>query len=520
MKRLIALVLAMTLILSVCSLAAADDKVKIRVLFLQNTWHGDPNDMEIYKKIEEMSGVEVEWIIYSSATWNEKKQLVLAGQDLPDVFYMNALSTDDVNKFSQQGMLVDLTDLIPQYCPNLTAVFEKMPHFKAVCTNQDDGRIYNIARAAEREAQYMGGQLYINKAWLDKLGLAIPETMEEYHAALKAFKEQDPNGNGVNDEIPFTFYYNSNVPDEGYTYDSLFGAFGLVDGIEGVAPHFIKTEDGQIVYVPMQEQYKNAIKYFHQMIEENLWDVEGFTSLDSSSMNAKGHNDPEILGSFIAYDETFIVPESRYEDYVLLAPLAGEDGTRLWLRNGKSNGNVNGTQFQMTVAARGKEEAIMRWLDAHFDQDISIQLFLGAEGTTIQKNADGMYEYIPTPEGMSYSEFRYHNAPVHVPCAIPAADWGVTVQVMDEDKQRVDAIKNVYGEYMTQSNLFLLPNNEESAYFLAEGTDIKQYVNNQQVKWLMQGGIDEEWDAYLQKLENMGVQKYIDTVIAIDARMQ
>ena len=179
MKRLIALVLAMTLILSVCSLAAADDKVKIRVLFLQNTWHGDPNDMEIYKKIEEMSGVEVEWIIYSSATWNEKKQLVLAGQDLPDVFYMNALSTDDVNKFSQQGMLVDLTDLIPQYCPNLTAVFEKMPHFKAVCTNQDDGRIYNIARAAEREAQYMGGQLYINKAWLDKLGLAIPETMEE-----------------------------------------------------------------------------------------------------------------------------------------------------------------------------------------------------------------------------------------------------------------------------------------------------------------------------------------------------
>lgn len=521
MKKVITFMLALSLLLTFVSMPAmAEEKTKIRVLFIQNNLHGDPNDMEIYKQMEEKANVEIEWIIYPTATWNDKKQLLLAGGDLPDVFYMNALSLTDVNKYSKQGMLVDLTDLIAQYCPNLTAAFDRMPSFKAACTNQENGRIYNVARAAEREAQYMGGQLYINTAWLEKLNLKMPETLDEYYQVLKAFKEKDPNGNGIQDEIPFTFYYNSNVPDEGYTYQALFGSFGYVDSTTGVAPHCILNEQGEIVYAPAQEEYKNAISYFHNMIAEGLWDVEGFTSLDSSAMNAKGYNDPEILGSFISYDETFIVPETRYDDYALVAPLAGPDGQRVWLRNGQSNGNINGTQFQMTAAAKGKEEAIMRWLDCHFDPDFSIQLFLGAEGTTLAKNANGMYEYLPTPDGMSYSEFRYHNAPVHVPCVIAASDWGKTVQVMDEDKQRVDAIKEVYGPYMTQSNLFLLPNTEESDYFLKEGTDLVQFVNNTQVRWLTQGGVETEWDSYLAQLETLGLQKYMTTVNAIYQRMQ
>ena len=78
-----------------------------------------------------------------------------------------------------------------EYCPNLKKVFEEMPEYKNICINPDDGKIYSIGRAVEREVMYTSGLLYINKKWLDQLGLPVPETVDEYYEALKAFKEND-----------------------------------------------------------------------------------------------------------------------------------------------------------------------------------------------------------------------------------------------------------------------------------------------------------------------------------------
>ncbi len=500
--------------------AGSGEREKFTVTFIQNEWHGDPNEMEIFNKLEEIANVYVEWQVYPSATWPDKKNLILSSGDLPDVFYMNAVNSVDVSKYASQGMFIELTDLIEQYAPNITAAFERLPSFKNICVNPDDGKIYTIGRAVEREAQDTAGVFYINKKWLDQLGMKVPETVEEYYEVLTAFKENDMNGNGdTEDELPFVFHLNTNKPDAAYYYQSLFGSFGYVDFVGTMGSHFIEDENGEIVYVAETEEYKNAIQYFHKFVEEGLWDSEGFTTQDTSVMNAKGHNDPEIVGSFIAFDSTFVLPEEYQEDYVVLPPLAGPDGTRVWLKSGDYNRNVNGTQFVMTVNAKGKEEAIMRWLNAHFEPEISAQLFLGAIGTTLEKTESGMLDYVDTPEGMSYSEFRYGNAPVHVPCMITADDWGTLVQVMDEDVNKLKIAKEVYAPYQTQSSLFLLPNKEESKYFTSDAKDIDDYVNKMQVKWLTEGGIEEEWDTYLQQLETLGIEKYKETVIQIRERM-
>ena len=161
------------------AVAEEKGKEKIKVTFIKNEWHGDPNDMEIYKILEEKTGVEVEWQVYSAATWEDKKNLILSSGDLPDVFYMNAVNVNDVTKYAPQGMFLDLTDYIEEYCPNLKKVFEEMPEYKNICINPDDGKIYSIGRAVEREVMYTSGLLYINKKWLDQLGLPVPETVDE-----------------------------------------------------------------------------------------------------------------------------------------------------------------------------------------------------------------------------------------------------------------------------------------------------------------------------------------------------
>ena len=159
MKKSLSLVLVLLMILGISLSASADEPVSFSVTFLKNDWHGDPNNMEIMQKLEEEANVDIDWQIYSNATWSEKKNLIINSGDLPDVFYMNAVNATDVAKYGPQGMFLDMTDLIDQYCPNLKAVMESNPTFKALCTNPADGKIYSISRAAEREANTLAGQM-------------------------------------------------------------------------------------------------------------------------------------------------------------------------------------------------------------------------------------------------------------------------------------------------------------------------------------------------------------------------
>jgi putative aldouronate transport system substrate-binding protein len=48
------------------------------------------------------------------------------------------------------------------------------------------------------------GHLFINKVWLDRLGLPIPSTFAEFEKTLRSFRDNDPNGNGLKDELPFS----------------------------------------------------------------------------------------------------------------------------------------------------------------------------------------------------------------------------------------------------------------------------------------------------------------------------
>ncbi len=485
-------------------------KTKFTVTFLKNDWHGNPNNMDVFKKMNEKANVEIEWQIYDNATWPDKKNLVIASGDLPNVFYMNALNATDVAKYASQGMLVDLTDLIPKYAPRLNDVFKEMPNYKSICVDPDTGKIFSIGRAAERPVQYTQALQYINKKWLDKLGLDVPKTTDDLYKVLKAFKEKDPNGNGKADEIPYSF----STKDD-FSYTDLFGSFGYTDTVN----HFIKDEKGKIVYVANKPEYRDAIKFFSKFVQEGLWDKEGFTTADTKMLTAKGNNPDNILGAFAAFDSSFVLPKEKLDDYVILPPLAGPNGKIVARYHGASNGNINGTQFVVSQSAKGKEAAIMGWLNEHFDPTTSVELFLGAVDVCLTKTSSGMLDYIPTPQGKSYSEFRYANSPVHVPCLIRSSDWGKVVAVMDEDKNKMQIAKQYYEQYQTQSSLFLRPNASESKFILSTGKDIDDYVTKVKVKWLTEGGIDAEWDNYVKELDKLGLAKYQETIENIVTRM-
>ena len=156
-------------------------------------------EMEWLKKAEEAAGVEIKWQEIT-ADWGQKKGTMLASGDVPDLFVgANVITDADFAQF--QGLFQDLTDLVSKDAPNVQMMFKAKPETKDIAT-QPDGKIYGLPKY-QRFWPASATRQFINKKWLDNLGLKMPTTWDELYNVLVAFKEKDANGNGdSNDEIP------------------------------------------------------------------------------------------------------------------------------------------------------------------------------------------------------------------------------------------------------------------------------------------------------------------------------
>lgn len=204
MKRLLCLVLSLMMLLGVAMATEyplVDEKAEFRLTIRVRPLHGDPDEMELFKRMEELTNVHIVWDQIPQAEYDEKKNLLLAaaasaGSELPDGFFGKfSLSASDLVTYGSQGILIPLNDLIDQYAPNLKALFEAHPEIKSMVT-APDGNIYSTPYVQQGEDGTIASNMMINVTWLERLGLEKPTTMEELKAVLTAFRDLDANGNG------------------------------------------------------------------------------------------------------------------------------------------------------------------------------------------------------------------------------------------------------------------------------------------------------------------------------------
>ena len=189
------------LVLALTSFAGiAAEKPTLRVVVVTHPLTKDVTEMGYLQAFADAAGVEVEWEQYR-ATFLEKKTAVQASGDVPDIFIGGWWDTiTDADFVTFKSLYQPLEDLIPRYAPNIQRMFEEKPGLEYLSIAAD-GHIYALPKY-QRFWPKNQIRMMINKVWLDKLGLAIPETWDELYEVLVAFKTQDPNGNGVADEIP------------------------------------------------------------------------------------------------------------------------------------------------------------------------------------------------------------------------------------------------------------------------------------------------------------------------------
>ncbi|MBO3287191.1 ABC transporter substrate-binding protein [Paenibacillus sp. FSL M8-0228] len=459
----------------------------------------DYSKMEIFKRLEKQTNVKIDWENIPDTDFAEKKNLLLASGDLPDAFYGAGFTDYDLINYGKDGTIIPLENLIDKYAPNLKALLDRRPDIKLAIT-APDGHIYGLPSWEENKLDTNPFFHVINKNWLDKLGLKLPQTLDEYTQALIAFKTKDPNGNGKADEIPLSFMHMQWCSD----IAGIFGAFGLPDNLE----HRIVRE-GKVIFTATQPQYKEALKYIHDnWYKQGLIDPESFTQ-DAAQYLAKGKTPDETLGSYVWWEVEEVVGPERSKDYALLPPLKGPNGDQMI---GRNNGGGPGRGSFVITKENRYPAMTMRWIDQQYDPYMAAQIHWGPLDVVFKKDEKGKLVNLPLPKGVSAGEFRQKVAPgTGNPGVITFDDFGKVVDMEPRAQKRAEYLEKYYIPYMKKENypsIFFEPDELDKINRIEP--ELIKYVNTQRGKFIVDGEVDEKWDSYVKTLEKMGLNELME----------
>lgn len=475
----------------------------------------DPNNRTIFKRLQEKTNVEIEWTAIQSDQWSDKISLNMANTDtLTDFVFSAGFSDSDLLKYADQGVIISLEEYIDAYMPNLSAVFEKYPEYRSMCTDSE-GYIWALPwieqLGSDKTAiQTVGNMSFINKKWLDFLGLEIPTTVDEFEQVLLAFRdhasELQAEFNIDGSIIPMSCILNDGDQDPSI----IINGFGEGYGDADKGRHIAVTDDLKVICSATQQGYKDGIAWLHSLYEEGLIDPEAFTQ-EWSTYVSKGKSGR--YGVCFSWDVANI---DNLEDWVPLPALTA-DTRNITPQNGSFTSGFDRGRCVVTAVAENPA-LVCAWLDQMYDPFQSPQNNWGTYGEDDDfdifelgenENGEEMLKHAPLGDA-SPVEVREAEC-VGGPLAILDEYYDVYVTCPDDAQYRLDWIKDYYTPDMNTKyvypNVFMSQEDTEELSNLQ--ADIQKTINAKKSDWIMNGFTDADWDQYLKDLDAYGLEDYL-----------
>ena len=476
----------------------------------------NPNNRTIFKRLQEKTNVEIEWTAIQSDQWGDKITLNMSNPDtLTDFIFTAGFSDSDLLKYADQGIIIPLEEYIDAYMPNLSAVFEKYPEYRTMCTDSE-GHIWALPwieqLGSEKTAiQTVGNMSFINKKWLDFLGLEVPTTVDEFEKVLIAFRdhasELQKKFNIEGSIIPMSCIVNDGDQDPSI----IINGFGEGYGDADKGRHIAVTDDLKVICSATQQGYKEGIEWLHSLYEEGLIDPEAFTQ-EWSTYVSKGKSGR--YGVCFSWD---IANIDNLQDWVPLPALTA-DTRNITPQNGSFTSGFDRGRCVVTAVAENPA-LVCAWLDQMYDPFQSPQNNWGTYGEDDDfdifelgenENGEEMLKHAPLGDA-SPVEVREAEC-VGGPLAILDEYYGVYVTCPDDAQYRLDWIKDYYTPDMNTKyvypNVFMSQEDTEELSNLQ--ADIQKTINAKKSDWIMNGFTDADWDKYLKDLDAYGLQDYLD----------
>lgn len=522
MKKLLSLVLALVMVLSLAACGGSSepaeantntDQTEFKVVSGISALSGGYDSNVVLNAMQETAGIKINWETMSDSL-GEQVNIRISGGELPDAFQAVGFSNYDLARYGADGTFIDLTPyLTPEIMPNLSAILERFPAYKSAIT-QEDGGIYGLpsggvmGTAATGYAEDINiGAIpqftMINKKWLDELGMDVPTTTAELHDVLVAFAENDMSakvyGNAAGSTIPVSCAYDQWC----FGQDMFYAAFGFTTWSDVCRDLHLKG-DGTVEFLSATDNYRKAVTFYHDWIEEGLFDKEMF-SQDHTQLMSKCQQGYVGVGVWWEINELM---GNYASDYVYLPPLTGPDGTCAVTL--KSCGGIGSGNLSITSACKSPAN-LLKFYDQWYTGENVMQLEYGPIGVFYTgKGDDGMWISITDEEaqaqfGKSAGELKgvYE---VYGPKLILSEYYSNVWHMEQRAYERLEDLVNFWFKYVPDMSVYpgdCIFTGEELETLDMYKADFETQVAEQEALWLKNGGpTDAEWDAYIDFLNN------------------
>ena len=452
------------------------------------------NDVPVYAAIQERLGVNIEWKILENATYAEQFNARLMAKDLADLVV--PLTRATVPKMVADGYCVSYEDLdFENNAPYASYLIASDPDYATILDTFrqyfPDGRLYGFGSTIV--TRYLFGNILVNNFWLDKLGMSEPATVDEFLEMLRAFRDNDPNGNGLNDEIPLAYgsdFYH------GLAYGNVFSLdFNVPWSLDG---------NGKIINENVTDKYRDFIEFRKKLYDEGLIDKEERTADANYELVAQ-----DKVGAFV-HLATFSATLSGYSPYAdegITFPVFREiiPLNNIYTNTPVKYSRLNGGSpheglYIMTGAA--EPEVCLRIADWLWASDESLELVnYGVEGVSFEVGADGSNRLIQPADYSGSVPYLTHIGGTQWPMAGRQVEaiWRQTNR--DWIVERADMIKPYYADLLAP--FVFTP--EQAAENSRIQTDVNTFVAEWTSNFITGRTPLSQWDAYLEGLNKIGL---------------
>ena len=471
---------------------------------LQYVEDSDMQNILCYKLLEELTGVHLDMIIADMATSSEKFNIMAASGDYPDLLPGSSYTTG-VDSAINDELIIELTDVIAEFCPNLQTLIDSDPDL-AYAIKTNEGRIGSFPRINDGNTTPGNAGAFMRMDWLEALDMEVPATYDELEEVLVAFKTEF----GATEPLMLG---DSILPQGGLLTAGYDFTATVASGMTSATSGFYQI-DGELVYGALTENFKEFTKmlsdwYAQGLINENCLSraTNPFSSaiIDPVLNGQTGmfYSNQPFGDNYNAMDTTGTINFYPVRDVAKTADQQMHFGESVqFLASG-----------DMSISTCCEDiELAARYLDSLYSYDCYLILNYGEQGVSWDFNEEGEPQFLQS--GLDQ----------YVSTNIATAVWTTQSLPVVYAESRLhftfgEGAKAAFEVWGTNkdnaygiSSKFSL-NSEESEEASTISTDIITYISENYWKFITgEVDIDAAWDGYVETINTMGYERLYEIV--------
>ena len=552
MKKILALLIALAILMSGAMIASADElemsdvanmtapgvlpivtePVTITFSFAPNATVSDFYDNDWTHWLQDNTGITIDFFFLPNENPGQKLELMIAANEtLPDVIDSNLISNGNLYNYYLDGLVLPMDEYFEKYAYWYNEMMDtyfteaEVEAMLSICRTFDGATLRFPSTYCDPSNYYNPGSvIWLRDDWLEQWGKGVPANVDELYDFLVFCRDNDVNGNGdASDEI------------------------GLVGGIGAIINAFCNYSkwqgsyinvdaDGKVFMPQVTENYKKAMLYLNKLAAEGLLSTQAFTADDAQLKVMCIPETPEqaIVAGFQNHPTSFLDNAAQRNSYTPAWPLTSDEYANHFIKSPQFQSSTNA----ITTACENPEVAF-RLLDYTCEYETMIRSRWGTPGVDFEwvEDSTGMicafpaldypivYKAIVNPYADSASKAIWKKDTLtNLPPQLYGGRPGTQSEDPDEigwSNKNTELLKAVWGMESPEQTETIIFTEDEEMQIADIAASLMSYMDESQTAFILgQMDIESEWDNYIATINSIGYEDYMNVVqVAYDRTM-